>query len=190
MVRTGREADGEPENPPTPALVGLDRDAMLDEVEHTARCWRLLVKPPGAGFHEICRHPLVFGIAGGPETFQRMMECAHLGRPLVHVALHEAADCPAYQKVAGRLTHGCQLFQPDMRSVRGELMVTDPHNALGEAMRGGLAGTGWLGGALWLVGSCRGSRIRGKGSGSPLTPSSIKSTPGLEWRSNNRGPNA
>ena len=162
LVRTGREADGEPENPPTPALVGLDRDAMLDEVEHTARCWKLLVPPPGAGFHEICRHPLVFGIAGSPETFARMMECAHLGRALVHVALHEAADCPAYQKVASRLTHGCQLFEPDMRSVRGELMVTDPGNALGEALRGGLAGTGWLGGALSLSDHAAGPEFEAK----------------------------
>ena len=163
LVRNDREADHEPENPPTPVLAGLDRrDTLLGDAEHVGRSRELLLKPPGAGFHEICRHPMVYGIAGGPETFPRLMECAHLGRPLVHVALHEVADCPAYQKAASRLIHGCQLFEPDIRGIRGELIVTDSGNALGAAVSGGLAGTVWHGGALWLSDHAAGPEFEAK----------------------------
>lgn len=150
LIRSDREVENEPENPPATALGELDRDAMFGEAEHTSRCLKLLANPPRFGFNEIGRHPLVFGIADSPDAFPRLMELAHLGRPLVHVALQEAVDCQAFQKAACSLLNGCQLFQPDIRSIRGELLVTDPGGALGEAVRGGLAGTSWLGRGLWL----------------------------------------
>jgi hypothetical protein len=148
LVRSGREADLEPENPPVPALADLSRHAMQDEPVPLVHSLKLLKNPPGAGFQEIHRHPLVFGMAGGPEAFPRLMESAHRGRPLVHVALNEAADCGAYAKAANHLVNGCQLFQPKSRSARGELIVTDSCNVLAEAVRGGNAG--WLSRLLWL----------------------------------------
>jgi hypothetical protein len=149
LVRTGREVENDPENPPEPALAELGREAMV-EAEHLARCSNLLVKPPQYGFYEIGRRPLVFGIAGSPNAFARLTEAAHCGRLLAHVALNEAADCQLYQKAACRLMNGSQVFQSEIRSVRGELIVTDPGVVLGHAVRGGLAGASWLGRAVWL----------------------------------------
>jgi hypothetical protein len=149
LIRIGREVENDPENPPVSALAELSRDA-IGESEHLARCGNLLIKPPQFGFHEIGRRPLVFGIAGSPHAFPRLAEAAHCGRLLAHVALNEAADCQLYQKVAGRLLNGSQVFQSEIRSVRGELIVTDPGNVLGHAVRGELAGASWLGRAVWL----------------------------------------
>ena len=95
LARKGREVENEPQNPPTPALAEMEGDALRGPDEHLTRSLRLLKNPPGAGFHEIRHHPLVFGIAGGPDTLPRLMEPSHLGRPLVQVAFNDAADCGA-----------------------------------------------------------------------------------------------
>ena len=103
LVRKGREVENDPQNSPTPALSAMNRDPLLSLNEHLSLSLKLLAPPPGAGFEEISHHPLVFGIAGGPDMLSRLMEPSHLGRPLVHVAFNDAADCGAYAKAANQL---------------------------------------------------------------------------------------
>ena len=162
LARKGREVENEPQNPPTPALAEMEGDALRGPDEHLTRSLRLLKNPPGGGFHEIRHHPLVFGIAGGPDTLPRLMEPSHLGRPLVHVAFHEAADCGAYAKSANQLLNGYQLLQPEIRSVCGEMIVTDPSNVLADAVRGSVAGTHWLSRSLWLSDHAAGPAFESK----------------------------
>ena len=162
LVRKGREVENDPQNPLTPALSAMNRDPLLSLDEHLAFSLKLLKNPPGAEFHEVSRHPLVFGIAGGPDMLPRLMEPSHLGRPLVQVAFHDAADCGAYAKAANQLLNGCQLFQPEIRSVRGEMIVMDASNVLAEAVRGNVAGTHWLSRMLWLPDHAAGPAFESK----------------------------
>ena len=81
LVRNQREVDGEPESEPFPPLSELNScEALLGEGEHIRRGGKLLMPPPGHGFREICRHPLIYAIAGSPGARRCLVGALECGR--------------------------------------------------------------------------------------------------------------
>jgi hypothetical protein len=128
----------------------LMRPSMLKQ-DDLGKAMRLLDQPSGGNLREIQDHPLVFGNADSPAAFELLMGPAHLGSPLLHVALHEPGDSQSYAAACNRLMDGCHLPEAAGRTVRGRVMVSDPRNMLAGALKAGGAGAGWLSRIPWLV---------------------------------------
>jgi hypothetical protein len=150
--KTGRQKEAETTTR-TESFIG--RQLRLAEMDrsHVAdpRSTILTVRPLESGVRELREHPLIFATAGSPQGVLRLLESAHLGRPLIHVALSAAGDCERYSRVCNRVLDGGVQHDPLPVPVRGALLVTDSCGLLDAAIRSGGVDSEWLCRLPWLT---------------------------------------
>lgn len=113
--------------------------------------WRkVLVKTPGQTIRQIAQQPKFLVSVGGRKDLESQLTRLLPGCPLVHLGLSHPGDLAQFSESASALLEG-RLSLDDGRTVKGNVLVTDPMRVLMAAARNPDERTLWLGHLLWLT---------------------------------------
>ena len=135
-------------------------EAVMQQLAHPGaitdqqanECWGALVQVPARTDIGYLRdHPVVFATGTKAAELSGQLERSHAGRPLMHMGIDGIGDFARYEHLCPAVMDGRMIAGPMSENVRGMVLVTDPNEILGEAVRSGLPSARWTSRLLWLV---------------------------------------
>ncbi len=133
-------------------LLGLHNDAINSGFEAVHFCTALIASPKGHGKRDLHTRPVVYITATKPAELTKHLEHSHLGRPLIHVGIHDPAACSRFEDVCMAVMDGTLTVGALSETVRGFIIATDPFETLANIVRAGDGkGASWLTRMLWLT---------------------------------------
>lgn len=117
-----------------------------------ASSWRkVLNKSPHHPIERIGKHPKFLVSVGGRKDVESQLTRLFPGPPLVHLGLTHPDDLVRYSDVGAALLEGRYPHDDGVRSVKGNILITDPMHTLAAAAQNPDERTRWLGQVLWLA---------------------------------------
>jgi hypothetical protein len=114
--------------------------------------WRtLLEQAPLQTVEQISKQPRVLVSVGGRKDIESQLTRLRSGCPLVHLGLTTPEDLARYSEVGSALLEGRYPADDGIRTVKGNILITDPMQMLMAAARNPDERTAWLGQLLWLA---------------------------------------
>ena len=138
------------------ALHYMHTNAGMSGLLDSGLCEALVIAPKGLGKRELHERPLVYITAAKPAELSKTLELSHLGRPFIHVGLHDAAACARFRECCTAVMDGTQTVGPMSETVRGCVVATTAPDTLAEVVRANGASATWLASMLWLTDSAAG----------------------------------
>jgi hypothetical protein len=130
--------------------------------------WRnVLERLPQQTVDQICKQPKFMVSAGGRKDIETQLTRLRPGCPLVHLGFSKPDDLARYSDVGSALLEGRYPLDDGRRTVKGNILITDPTNVLTAAARNPDDTTGWLGQLLWLTDAETGPNVPAPEPGNP-----------------------
>jgi hypothetical protein len=155
------ERSGPYPDPPDPLRTAADTSIELiaetqspfgDMSKGHAGSWRkVLEQLPSQSIRQINSHPKFLVSAAGGKSIDSQMTRLRPGCPLVHLALSSPADLARHSEASSALLEGCYPLENGTRTVKGNILITDPMRMLMTAAQTADERTTWLGQLLWLT---------------------------------------
>jgi len=103
--------------------------------QQSTECWGALVRiTPPTDITYLQEHPMVFVTGTKTAELAGQLERCHLGRPLLHVGIDSVADLARFEHLCPAVMDGRATVGAMAETVRGTVIVTAPHEVLGEAV--------------------------------------------------------
>lgn len=113
--------------------------------------WRkVLEQLPHQTIEQIGKQSKFIVSVGGRKNIESQLTRLHPGCPLVHLGLSKPEDISQYSEVGAALLEGRYPLDDGCRTVKGNILITDPMHVLMAAARNPDERTSWLGQLLWL----------------------------------------
>lgn len=112
---------------------------------------KVLGQLPHQSIGRIGKHPKFLVSAGGRKDIESQLTRLCPGPPLVHLGLTHPDDIVRHADVGAALLDGSYPLEDGIRSVKGNLLITDPMHVLTVAAQKPDERTRWLGQLLWLA---------------------------------------
>jgi hypothetical protein len=167
-------------HPPKPAMSESAKLVYEAQSELSLSCgdgaalWRkVLERLPQQTVEQIGKQPKFMVSAGGRKDIETQLTRLRPGCPLIHLGFSKPDDLARYSEVGSALLEGRYPLDDGRRTVKGNLLITDPTNALSAAARNPDDTTGWLGQLLWLTDAETGPNVPAPEPGSPR-PSAVR----------------
>ena len=120
----------------------------------------LILPPKGHGKRDLHNRPLVYITADKLTELSKHLAHSHLGRPLIHVGIHDPAACSRFEDVCTAVMDGTLTVGTLSETVHGFVIATDSFETLPNIVRAGDGkGAGWLSRMLWLTDSAAGPEL-------------------------------
>jgi hypothetical protein len=151
---------GTPGFPPPPepvagASLGLVEETQSqygDMIHGLKGSWRkVLESTPHQTIRQIRKQPKFLVSVGGRKCIESQLIGLRPGFPLVHLGLSKPDDLAQYSEVGAALLEGRYALDDGSRTVKGNILITDPMHVLVAAARNPDERTSWLGQLLWLA---------------------------------------
>ena len=114
--------------------------------------WRkVLDRAPHQTLLEIRKQPKFLVSVGGRKDFESQLTRLRPGCPLVHLGLQHPDDLVRFSEAGSALLEGRYPLDDGARTVKGNILITDPMHVLIAAARNPDDRTIWLGQLLWLT---------------------------------------
>lgn len=153
-ARPGHPTERPPPSPrPQPAgqLVYASQPGLYTPDSDIVAYWRaLLEQSPHQTFEQIGKQPRVLVSVGGRKDLESQLTRLRSGCPLVHLGFATPEDLSRYSEVGSALLEGRYPANDGIRTVKGNILITDPMQVLMAAARDPDERTAWLGQLLWL----------------------------------------
>jgi hypothetical protein len=178
-----REWKAKPDFTIHPPMPGMSESAKLvyeAQSELSLSCgegavsWRnVLERLPQQTVDQIGKQPKFMVSAGGRKDIETQLTRLRPGCPLVHLGFSKPDDLARYSEVGSALLEGRYPLDDGRRTVKGNILITDPTNVLTAAARNPDDTTGWLGQLVWLTDAETGPNVPAPETGSPR-PSAVR----------------
>jgi hypothetical protein len=146
-----------PTNPGTGASVGLISETQTqfgDITRGHAGSWRkVLERAPHQTLQQIEKQPKFLVSVGGRKDIESQLTRLRPGCPLVHLGLQHPDDLVRFSEAGSALLEGRYPLDDGVRTIKGNILITDPMQVLMAAARNPDDRTLWLGQLLWLTDS-------------------------------------
>jgi hypothetical protein len=157
IART-KEKPGVLTPPPEPgagASVGLIAETQSqfgDMIRGHAGSWRkVLERVPQQSIRQTEKQPKFLVSVGGRKDIESQLTRLRPGCPLVHLGLSHPNDLIHFSEAGSALLEGRYPLDDGTRTVKGNILVTDPMHMLMAAAQNPDERTSWLGQLLWLT---------------------------------------
>ena len=139
------------------ALLSMHSEARIPVTLDPYVCDTLIRPPKKHGKRDLHNRPLVYITANKPTELTKHLEFSHLGHPLIHVGIHDAAACSRFDECCTAVMDGTLTVGTLSETVRGFVIATDPFETLANIIRASDGkGASWLMRTLWLTDSTAG----------------------------------
>lgn len=139
-----------------------------------AALWRnVLERPQQQTVKQIGKEPKFMVSVGVRKDIETQLTRLRPGCPLVHLGFSKPDDLARYSDVGSALLEGRYPLDDGRRTVKGNILITDPTNVLTAAARNPDDTTGWLGQFLWLTDADSGPNAPALEPGSSL-PAAVR----------------
>lgn len=147
-------------HPPQPGMSGGTKLVYETQSElnmscgDTAAYWsNVLERLPQQTIDQIGKQPKFMVSVGGRKDIETQFTRLLPGCPLVHLGFSKPDDLSRYSELGTALLEGRYPVEDGRRTLKGNLLVTDPANVLTATAKNPDESTGWLGQLLWLTDS-------------------------------------
>lgn len=133
-------------------LIAETQSQFGDITRGHAGSWRkVLERVPDQTIQQIEKQPKFLVSVGGRKDIESQLTRLRPGCPLVHLGLSHPDDLALYSEAASALLEGRYPLNDGTRTVKGNLLVTDPMKVLMAAAQNPDERSLWLGQLLWLA---------------------------------------
>lgn len=144
--------------PPRPGLeasvelIAETQSEFGDMLEDHAGSWRkVLERMPHETIRQIEKQPKFLVSVGGRKSLDTQLKRLRPGCPLVHLGLSHPNDLALFSEAGSALLEGRFPLDEGDRTIKGNILITDPMHVLVAAAQNPDDRTSWLGQLLWLT---------------------------------------
>jgi hypothetical protein len=112
---------------------------------------KVLERLPQQTIDQIGKQPKFMVSVGGRKDIETLLTRLRPGCPLVHLGFSKPEDLARYSDVGAALLEGRYPLDDGRRTVKGNILITDPANVLTAAAQNPDESTSWLGQLLWIT---------------------------------------
>jgi len=133
-------------------LIAETQSQFGDFTTGHAGSWRkVLERAPHQTLKQIEKQPKFLVSVGGRKDIESQLTRLRPGCPLVHLGLQHPDDLVRFSEAGSALLEGRYPLDDGTRTVKGNILITDPMQVLMAAARNPDDRTLWLGQLLWLT---------------------------------------
>ncbi|BDS05351.1 hypothetical protein NT6N_03910 [Oceaniferula spumae] len=133
------------------ALLGILGDESGSTASRSNQWSSVTRHPPNPDFGELTGNTKVVITATGPAQLEKQLSGTHLGHPLAVMGLPRTSGTGRTASLCDALMDGRYPDGAGGKTVRGNLILTDPGDMLNELAKNGGEHVAWLDRMLWLV---------------------------------------
>jgi hypothetical protein len=145
-------------HPPSPGmgasaeLIAETQSDFGDILNGQSGSWRkVLERMPHQTIQQIEKQPKFLVSVGGRKNIESLLTRLRPGCPLVHLGLSHPHDLALFSEAGSALLEGRYPLDDGSRTVKGNILITDPMQVLMAAAQNPEERTSWLGQLLWLT---------------------------------------
>ncbi|RYG95965.1 MAG: hypothetical protein EON58_13100, partial [Alphaproteobacteria bacterium] len=133
-------------------LIAETQTEFGDMLKGHAGSWRkVLEQVPDYTIQQVGKQPKFLVSVGGRKDIESQLTGLLPGCPLVHLGLSQPNDLSLFSEVGSALLEGRYPTEDGARTVKGNILITDPMHVLIAAAQNPNERTRWLGQLLWLT---------------------------------------
>lgn len=141
------------------ALMGLLGDNH-GSTASTAQKWATVTQhPPNPDYESLTSNTKIVVSASTTAELEKQLLDTHLGRPLALLGLNRSAGTERMSNLCSALIDGRLPDGEGGKTVRGNIIITDPNDMLSTLAKNANENTTWLGRMLWLVDGAAGPEV-------------------------------